>query len=617
MLKSGLFRNAFTLVLVALLLFAALTMGIFLPIARREFSEIYSEELTQKANYLSTHFVSYLLGLQTLDSFKARVGNNSAWGAQAFIFYGTELEIYTIAASTSDTAETQEAARLGALALAEELKPYAATVLESGVTATTTLSQPRNSGYIVVGVPIIPSETGFIVSESGAIGSVFMAKPLTEVNTSLSGLTLALLISMFAVLILMLLPSIGATRFLVKPINQMKDVSLAMAAGNFSVRASTNQNNEIGELGSSLNFLAERLSTTINALQVERNRLELILNGLSEGIAAVDSNGALTLANPALLSAFGLSSLPENADRLALISDPDLWADFDNAAHKGDPLFRNFKWGNRVYRVMISPLESEADRLMGAVGIFHDITESERLEQTRREYVANVSHELRTPVAAIRGFAEALNDGMVKEEARQKYYCHILRESMRLSRLIDDLLELSRLQSGAVAFEKAPVDTRDLLLSFVDCYHARANEVGIELRLDLPENCPPVFSNADRIDQVLVILFDNALKFTPEGGAITLGAAVESDCVVLSLTDTGCGIAKDDLPHVFDRFFKADKSHTGGGTGLGLSIAREIMQLLGERIWVTSEEGKGTRFCFTLRRVQTGPTQLTLTDRSE
>lgn len=549
-----------------------------------------------------------MLGLQTLDSLKARVGNNSVWGAQAFIFYGDLLDIYTISASVTDSAEDQERAKNSALALAGDLSPYVEQVLETGATVTATISERGNSGYIIVGVPIISTD-----AEMGVLGSVFMAKPLVEVNTSLSGLTLALLISMIIVVVLMLLPSIGATSMLVKPINQMKDVSLAMAAGDFSVRARTNLNNEIGELGNSLNYLADRLSNTINALKVERNRLERILNGLSEGIAAIDRYGELSLANPALLSAFGRTALPAGGDRMALIGDADLWADFDTAAREDTSVLRNFRWEKRVFRVIISPLENESGNAVGAVGIFHDITESERLEQTRREYVANVSHELRTPVAALRGFAEALSDGMVKEDAKQKYYCHMLRESMRLSRLIDDLLELSRLQSGAVAFEKAPVDMVDLLLSFADCYHSRASEVGVDLRVDVPQDCPAVYSNADRIDQVLIVLFDNALKFTPEGGSITISAAYDLERVTVTVADTGCGIAKDDLPHVFDRFFKADKSHTGGGTGLGLSIAREIMSLMGEQIWVESEEGVGTRFSFTLKRYSNS----TLTDGGE
>ena len=223
------------------------------------------------------------------------------------------------------------------------------------------------------------------------------------------------------------------------------------------------------------------------------------------------------------------------------------------------------------------------------------------MEQTRTEYVANVSHELRTPIASIRGLADALNDGLVKkDEDKARYYGYILRESMRLSRLIDDLLELSRLQSGTIAFKKQFISINELIEDVADRYVSAAREKGLNVEIDIGEPYK-VYTNPDRAEQVLVALTDNAIKY---GGSGTLRFSTEKkgDCLYISVSNPG-SIADEDIDHVFERFYKADKSHAGQGTGLGLSIVNEVLELLGERIWVKSENGTVT-FTFTLSTVR-------------
>ena len=236
----------------------------------------------------------------------------------------------------------------------------------------------------------------------------------------------------------------------------------------------------------------------------------------------------------------------------------------------------------------------------GAIIVIYDVTESERLEQTRREYVANVSHELRTPIASIRGLADALNDGLVRDEGdRARYYGYILKETLRLSRLIDDLLELSRLQSGAMVMEKGRVDLNDLLLDVADRYSALAEEHGMRLSLELPAGALLAWTNPDRAEQVLVALVDNAIKHAAPGGEIRLGARGAGTGELTVWVQNRGEISETDLAHIFDRFYKVDKSHSGNGTGLGLSIAKEILDLMEERIFAESREGMVT-FGFTL-----------------
>ena len=243
------------------------------------------------------------------------------------------------------------------------------------------------------------------------------------------------------------------------------------------------------------------------------------------------------------------------------------------------------------------------DNMSGCVGILSDVTSAERLEQTRRDYVANVSHELRTPLTALRALIEPLRDGLVKtDEQRQQIYDVVLRETMRLSRLVNDMLELSRLQSGNASLQRSVFSVLPLLGVIRDTYTPYADDYQQTFLYEVPDALPDVVGNPDRTQQVLVALLDNAMKYTPEGGTVTLHAEVLPEVVRISVSDTGIGISSEDLPHVFDRFYKADKAHQSRGTGLGLAIAYEIMKQLGEEMKVESELGKGSVFSFTLHR---------------
>ena len=244
--------------------------------------------------------------------------------------------------------------------------------------------------------------------------------------------------------------------------------------------------------------------------------------------------------------------------------------------------------------------DDEIGELCDTINYMSD--EINRAERMKNDFISSVSHELRTPLTALRGLIEPLRDGMVRsEEARMRYYNIILRETLRLSRLIDDLMELSRLQSGRLSLEQKKVDMSIIVEDLAEKYTSTAADKEQTFTLTPPsEQWPCVMANADRVEQILVILLDNAMKYTPEGGRITLSVETEGGKAMLRVSDTGVGIAEEDLPYVFDRFYKADKSHTGSGSGLGLSIAREILQQMGENIAVTSEKGKGSTFSFTL-----------------
>ncbi|MBQ6122788.1 MAG: HAMP domain-containing protein [Clostridia bacterium] len=390
-----------------------------------------------------------------------------------------------------------------------------------------------------------------------------------------------------------------------EPVARLRNAAVAMSEGDLEVRADENAYGELGELGKAVNQLSYQLSRNMYTLIVERNRLRNMLNGLSEGIVAIDAKGEITHTNPALEKFFTRQKtaihLPD--PRMKVIDDKSVWDDFDSVIQSGAPMSRNMQARDMILRLTITPIVDEIGSIAGAVGLFSDITQMERLERTRREYVSNVSHELRTPLTAMRALVEPLSEGMVTEEAdRQRYYGIILREIQRLSRLINDQLELSRLQSGNLAIQKSVMALDDVVYDVCDRYTSIAAEHGLELKLETDfTQCPPVYANADRVEQMLIILVDNAIKYTEEG-SVSVSADWDDERVVMHVKDTGIGIEENDLPYVFDRFYKVDKAHSGKGSGLGLSIAKELLKRMDEEIWVTSEKGKGTEFSFTLHR---------------
>ena len=582
MKKSVLLQRFFMVVIMTLLMTSLFTGATYTYISRTLFVSIKSTEMLPKARALSRLIEKNAKNTSPetvrmlLDLFKE---DESMLGGYFLVVDGAGQSIIGSSDITSD-----DIAIMGSLIervlCGEEVTAY----------SNRTASRIQMVG---VGTPV--------VIDGEISGAVLLFVPLYEAMAAVSGLNSALMLSLLIVMPLVVFLVYLVTGHIVSPLRQMRDVAMAMASGNFNAQADEEQRGEIGQLAASLNYLSRELSHNLSELTIERNRLRQSVDGLREGFVSVNSTGRITYRNPAVREMFSSS---ESEGRLSLIPDQGVWDAFDQAIARSEASVYDMTVGDRMIRATITPVTDEEGHTVGAVGLFSDITESERLERTRRDYVANVSHELRTPLTALRGLIEPLRDGMVRsEEARMRYYDIMLRETMRLSRLIDDLMELSRLQSGKLSLEMRRMALSTMIEDLADKYTATARDKNQTFRLLAdPAACPDVIANPDRVEQILVILLDNAMKYTPEGGEISLDVRAEGEKAVLSVSDTGIGIAEEDLPYVFDRFYKADKSRTGSsGSGLGLSIAREILQWMGESISVRSEKGKGSVFSFTLR----------------
>ena len=576
----------------ALAVCISLTVILFSAMGRSVYARVLANSMRTQAERLAEETLSYLDGELTPDSYKFLIRSRDE---SIVVLVGEKHPL-----SIFDPPDREDQGKPGE----PPSDGNGGSTFEDDMAVCTALYEETVTGErggmtkigpkrVVAGVPLI--------SEDGeTLGALFVIRPMSDISETSRSLLIVLIIASAIAGAAMFIPIFFMTRWLTDPLKKLTRAAGELSAGNYAERARVEGSHEIRELGESFNTLAESLQEKIGELTVERNRLSALLEGLGEGIVAFDTDGNITRYNNSAVRLLGgaagaeLSSLPEAA-RIAEAAKRVL-AD-------GRECIATFPCEDRVIRVSAEPIDEENGRTAGAVALLMDMTEAERLEQTRRDYVANVSHELRTPLASIRGIADMLNDGLVKNESdRARYYGYILKESIRLSTLINDLLELSRLQSGGVALKLTRVEMYELIADVADRMSAPAAERGMRVDLTLPEGQYYANSNPDRVEQVLLSLMDNAVKHGTEGGTITVGMRDGGEKWEV-FVENPAEIGKKDLGHIFERFYKADLAHTGEGTGLGLAIVEEVLRLMGETVSVVSENGS-VRFTFTVAKAQ-------------
>ncbi len=342
--------------------------------------------------------------------------------------------------------------------------------------------------------------------------------------------------------------------------------------------------------------------------------LEAIAKEMRSGVLVLDKDAVVLYANPFFHKSFPLEGGVEGRGMDEIIGNRTLLktvramirSDGDGSAPAG-PVDIEMDEGSRCFNVRLVPLEDE--------GRFHlllflqDITEEKRLETIKKDFVANVSHELRTPLAAIKGYSETLLDGGIDEERTHRDFLRVIdRHATRMSRIIDDLLILSRLESDQMAIVRTEVDLRELLCSTEKSFKKQAKDKGIGITAEIPEDLPKVRGDRDRLEQVVVNLLDNAIKYTPSGGSVRVrarsapGKGGGGGSVSVDVEDTGIGIPEDDIPRIFERFYRVDKARSRelGGTGLGLAIVKHIVQGHNGRLHVKSTPGEGSTFSFSI-----------------
>jgi len=378
---------------------------------------------------------------------------------------------------------------------------------------------------------------------------------------------------------------------------------MEMAKGNFNEKVKPETDDELGLLGNTLNFLSSELQKNTEALSNEKDQLANILTSMTDAVITFDIHGKILLMN---LPAKKLLNYPAITDKqesehpvLRLLKEKTYYA-----LQKKDYSKIDITIDDRIYNLSMAPFQHSRGEVRGIVAVLHDVTKEKRLDSLRREFVANVSHELRSPLSLLQGYVEALADGLAEdEEQRQRYLGIVLDETLRLRRLVNDILDLSQLETGNMNMNTEPIAIKDLVFRVTDRFVPLFEEQKKTLQVIVPENLPMIIGDEDKLQQVLINLLDNATKHTPERGTVKITAESKGQYIEISVVDSGEGIPPDKLNHVWERFYKTDKARTRegmGGTGLGLAIAKNIILAHRGQVGVTSELGKGSVFTFKL-----------------
>ena len=432
------------------------------------------------------------------------------------------------------------------------------------------------------------------------------AVPLEKIEGFVAGIRKLVIGALFVVLLLGLVVSASIWFLVTKPLAEMTTIARAYADGDFSRKPSIRSKDEIGELAKAMGSMVDEIKSRIVEVQQEGAKLRTVLSSMFEGIMVTDEKGQILLVNPSMRKLLSLETDPVGKKPIEVIRYITVQEVVDKIIeNKQEVLSNEIRISlpeEKVLQINGAPILRDG-KLEGVVLVFHDITRLKLLERIRQDFVANVSHELRTPIASIKGYSETLLEGAIDDESVAKDFLRVIyQESERLATLIDDLLDLSKIESGRMEMEFAPCELHPIAAACVEALRKKAEEKGVRVVIAFGDEIPKVMADERRLSQVLLNLLDNGIKYTPEGGSVTISALQKDRFIQVDVSDTGIGIPEKDLPRIFERFYRVDKARSRelGGTGLGLAIVKHIVLAHGGDVWVKSQVGSGSVFSFTI-----------------
>ncbi len=459
----------------------------------------------------------------------------------------------------------------------------------SSVRSSSTIGVP----FLYVAVPLEqPSGAG-----DGEPAAVRLAYPLASLHQTTARVRHTLLwTSGLAVLVAVAL-SLIAAQSVARRLRRIVDFAARIASGDLTARIAESSSDEIGRVAAALDSTAHQLERAFQGVRTGQQQLETLLNSMQEAVIAISADGKVQWANR-VMARLTASGVRLGAPVVETVRDPDFLRAITEAMQSGGVRTTRATsiLPGRCYNVTAAPMPGA-----GAVAVLHDVTEVERVEKTRRDFVANVSHELRTPLTSIQGYAETLLESAPAVGPEREFLEIIRKNAVRMATLSEDLLTLARVESGEVAFRFRAVAPAEMLEDVAKSFREIARSQRVELVVEAPTE-RAVEADTDAVHQVLANLIDNALKYASSGGKITLGARDAGAAVEFYVRDFGPGIASEHLPRLFERFYRVDKarSRESGGTGLGLAIAKHIVRAHGGSIRAESALGHGSTFLFTL-----------------
>ncbi len=448
-----------------------------------------------------------------------------------------------------------------------------------------------------------------------------LSVPLHDVETAINRIRVRIIIASLSALFIAVLIGLIQTRRITKSIEEIADFSKEVAAGNFKSRLFLKEKGELGELGKNISNMAQELNRRLKQSEDEKRKIEAILRNMSDGLILTDTRGSIILSNSAALNLFGIASNVEGKTVMETLRNAELMEIIDNVVQSGDGASREITISRprELYLMAAAtPFYSShpVGELSGVVLTFHDITRLKKLEEVRKDFVANVSHEIKTPITAIKGFAETLLEGAIDDKENALKFLEIIKNhSERLNSLVSDLLTLSGIELGDIKIEKKSINLDEVVDTVFETLEEKAHKKNLYLKKQISSELGELKADRNRLIQILLNLVDNGIKFTEKGGItiqvkseklkvkseekdselLTLNSQLK-DFVEISVEDTGIGIPKKHLQRLGERFYRVDRARSRelGGTGLGLAIVKHLVKAHGWDMEIESIEGKGT-----------------------
>lgn len=448
-----------------------------------------------------------------------------------------------------------------------------------------------------------------IKSNGDVIGVVYVKAKIENVYSQMEGINKIFITGTLIALSITAVLGILLAQTITKPISDMRRQALAMTKGNFSRKVKVYGYDEIGQLAMTFNNLTKKLQEAQATTEGERRKLSSVLSYMTDGVIATDRKGRVILINEPALKLLDVSRETVLSTPIVSLLGIEEEYTFEDLLIEQESVILNYSTPTDPYilRANFSVIQKETGFVNGLITVLHDITESEKIDMERREFVANVSHELRTPLTTLRSYIEALSDGVWKDEEIAPHFLHVAQnETERMIRLVNELLQLSKMDSRDYKFRKEMVNFVDFFSRIIDRFEL-TKEKNITFQRKLPNQALFIEIDEDKLTQVIDNIISNALKYSPEGGMIKFGIQEKDHTIIVSIADQGVGIPKSNIKRIFERFYRVDKARSRklGGTGLGLAIAKEMVEAHGGSIWASSVEGKGTTISFSLPYVKT------------
>lgn len=466
--------------------------------------------------------------------------------------------------------------------------------------------QGNNNRYYISIIPLI-STSG---NTNTVVGALYVRANLESVYSNVNKITLIFFVAASFAIVVGLLLAIIISRAITRPIEEMKKQTMLIARGDYSGHVHVYGKDELGQLASAVNNLSVRVEEAQESTESEQRRLDSVLAHMTDGVIATDRRGRITIVNDMALDF--LSADAEHTAGKSILDVLDIRTTYTlrELLENQDDIVLDFstKTQDLILHASFALIQRESGFISGLVCVLHDVTEQQKIDQDRKQFVSNVSHELRTPLTSLKSYIEALTDGAWKDPKVAPQFLKVTQdETDRMIRMINDLLSLSRMDSGTAKLDLELINLNELFNHVLDRFDMILKtddnpDKNYIIKREFTRRDLWVEVDTDKFQQVLDNLMNNAIKYSPDGGTITCRLLETHNHVILSVSDQGLGIPKKDLTHVFDRFYRVDKarSRAQGGTGLGLAISKEIISMHGGRIWVDSKEGKGSIFYISL-----------------